>query len=80
MYKDLYNTLLVLLVQYVFLVVLFVVYSADADNDADEIANTESSYKYADNEPITQITATDLYAAYKNNVVAADNKYTGKRA
>ena len=62
----------------VFLVVLFVVFSADADNDADEIANTESSYKYADNEPKTQITATDLYAAYKNNAVAADNKYTGK--
>lgn len=62
----------------VLLVVLFVFFSADADNDTNEIANTESSFKYADNEPITQITATDLYTTYNNNVVAADGKYRGK--
>jgi len=50
----------------------------DEDWDVQNNEQIESSIPQNKNEEVYQITAKDLHAAYSNNEVAADNKYTGK--
>ena len=52
--------------------------SSNSYGESKTFNGTESSIPQNKDEQVYQITATDLYAAYKNNEMAADDKYMNK--